>query len=122
VYGGTAHCKGGQLGSREEHQVGNGCALTINPYDPTLQTPAITLKVDSSDQGKSTGVAMIIVAADKSGKNTIACRGANEDCGLDEAMLADNLMRKQKEIGIVLMQNEVAHGARCLLFCLKICA
>ena len=31
--------------------------------------------------------------------------------GLDEAMIADNLMRKRNEVGIVLMQNEVAHEA-----------
>lgn len=67
--------------------------------------------VDSNASSKSTGVAMIIVAADKTGKNTIACRGSNDDCGLDEAMIADNLMRKRREIGIVLMQNEVAHEA-----------
>ena len=67
--------------------------------------------VDADEKSKSTGVAMIIVAADNTGKNTIACRGSNDDCGLDEAMIADNLMRKRNEVGIVLMQNEVAHEA-----------
>ena len=68
--------------------------------------------VDTDPKAKGTGVAMVIVAKDKrGGKHTISCKGANEECGTPEVLIAEDYMQRGKQIGVVLMQNEVAHDA-----------
>ena len=67
--------------------------------------------VDNSPESESTGMSMIISSNDKSGKNTIACLGANQMCGKAELAIASRFMRRCPEIGIVLMQNEITHNA-----------
>lgn len=68
--------------------------------------------VDTDPKAKGTGVAMVIVAKDKrGGKHTISCQGANQECGTPEVLIAEDYMQRGKQIGVVLMQNEVAHDA-----------
>ena len=54
---------------------------------------------------------MITVADDGSGKNTIACLGANQECGKEEILTADRYLTERSDIGIMLIQNEVNRRA-----------
>lgn len=54
---------------------------------------------------------MIVLAEDRSGKNTIVCHGANQKCGMEEMKIALVMMQKTPKVGIMLMQNEVSHEA-----------
>ena len=87
--------------------VQTGRQLQSSLQDEGIDTEGVVIDED----GESTGMSMIISADDGTGKNTVACLGANQCCGKEELDIANRYMRSHPEIGILLMQNEVTHNA-----------
>lgn len=86
---------------------GFGRELQISLQEEGIDTEGVVV----DENGESTGMSMIISADDGTGKNTVACLGANQCCGNEELDIANRYMRTHPEIGILLMQNEVTHNA-----------
>jgi sugar/nucleoside kinase (ribokinase family) len=55
----------------------------------------------------ATGLALITLAHDSTGKHTIVCHGENDACGPREISAVDSILTERPRVGILLMQNSV---------------